>query len=131
LLEQEIRDIAPSAPDAGKRLNEIADQFRRGRDANDLVSLLDSDEPELVSIAAWILGELHPERYEDAQIISRLWALVDHQDSAVRFEALGAIFPFLRGQDAATQALLATLRSDPNEGVRRSAEAAAARLTAN
>ena len=130
LIEQEIRDIAPSAPDAGERLNEIADQFRGGRDANDLVPLLDSDEPELVSIGAWILGELHPERYDGAQIISRLWALFDHQDPAVRFHALGAIFPFLKGQDVATQALLAKLRSDPNEGVRRRAEAAAARLPA-
>ena len=47
----------------------------------------------------------------------------------VRFHALGALFPALNPRDADAQALVRKLRDDPNEGVRRSAEAAAARLS--
>ena len=128
MIEQDIRNIAAGGADRGERLNDIADQFRGGRDATELVALLDSSDPELVSIGAWILGELHLELYDVDQIISRLWQLVDHQDPNVRFHAFGALFPTLSGHDAGTQALLSKLRSDPNQGVRSSAEAAAARL---
>ena len=129
MIDREIRDIVDNAADNGERINEIADQFRRGRDVNDLVILLDSDDSELVSIGAWILGELHFELYDVAHIMSRLWRLVDHEDPAVRFHALGALYPALNGRNAATQSLLRKLRNDSNEGVRRIAEAAAARLS--
>lgn len=128
MSDREIRDIVEGVADRGERLNEIADQFRRGRDVNDLVGLLDSGNSELVSIGAWILGELHLELYDVPQIMSRLRELVDHEDPAVRFHAFGALYPALNGQDVATQSLLKKLRNDPNEGVRRSAEAAVARL---
>lgn len=129
MIDREIRAIADDAANRGERLNEIADQFRRGRDVNELLVLLDSSESELVSIAAWILGELHLELYEVGHIMSRLWKLVDHENPAVRFHAFGALYPALNWQDVATQSLLMKLRNDPNEGVRRSAEAAVARLS--
>ena len=128
MIDREIRDIVEDAADSGERLNEIADQFRRGRDVNDLVVLLDSGDSELVSIGAWIVGELHFELYDVAEIMARLWKLVDHEDPAVRFHVLGALYPSLNWQDAATQSLLKKLRNDPNEGVRMRAEATTARL---
>lgn len=131
MFENEILEIVGDAADNGERLNAIADQFRHGRDLTDLVVLLDSGNSELVSIAAWILGELHLELYNSAGFISRLRELVDHEDPSVRFHALGALYPALDPQDVATQTLLSTLRSDPNEGVRKSAETAAARLFLN
>ncbi|HEY5755656.1 MAG TPA: HEAT repeat domain-containing protein [Steroidobacter sp.] len=128
MIETDILAIFADAIDGGKRLNEIADEFRSGRDVNELLVLLDSDNFELVSAGAWILGELSFDLYNSDRFLSRLRALLDHQDPAVRFRALSAVFPALNGQDAATLALLSKLRSDPNEGVRMSAEAAAARL---
>ena len=129
MIEREIRDIVEDAADDGARLNEIADQFRRGRDVNELVALLDSGDAELVSIGAWILGELRFELYDIAPIMSRLWNLIDHEDPAVRFGALGALYPALDWQDVGTRALLRRLRNDANEGVRMRAEAATTRLS--
>jgi HEAT repeat protein len=128
MIEQEILAIVRDPADTGERLNEIIDQFRGGRDVNELIALLDSADAQLVSLGAWILDELHLEIYNFDCFISRLRKLVDHENPAVRFNAFGALFPALNGQDAASRTLLAKLRSDPNEGVRRSAEAAAARL---
>jgi hypothetical protein len=129
VIEREIRDITEDSADRAERLNQIADQFRRGRDINELVLLLDSRDAQLLSIGTWILGELHVKLYALPEIVSRLWMLVEHQDPAVRFNAFGALFPILNPQDFATQSLLTKLRSDPNEGVRKSAEAAATQLS--
>ena len=72
-MDRDIRDISDGAADSGERLNEIADRFRRGRDVNEFVALLDSDDSELVSIGAWILGEIHFELYDVGYIVTRLW----------------------------------------------------------
>lgn len=129
MIETDILAILGDATDGAQRLNDFADEFRSGRDVNELLVLLDSDNSALVSAGAWVLGELSFDLYNSDGFLSRLRELLDHQDPAVRFRALGAIFPALNGQDAATQALLSKLRSDPNKGVRMSAEAAAARLS--
>ena len=129
MIERQILEIVGGAADSGGRLNEIVDQFRHGRDVNDLIVLLDSSNSELASIGAWILGELHFELYNSDILVSRLRELLNHKDPAVRFHAFGAIYPALNPREAATQALLRKLCSDPNEGVRKSAEAVAARLS--
>jgi hypothetical protein len=129
IIEREILEIVRDPEDHGKRLNEIADQFRGGRDVDDLIALLDSTDAELASIGAWILGELPLELYNFDHFISRLGRLLDHGNPAVRFHAFGALFPSLDWREDAARTLLAELRKDPNEGVRRCAEAAAARLS--
>jgi hypothetical protein len=129
VIQKEIFDAIQDAKCAGGRLNEIADQFRGGRNVDDIIALLDSADAELNSLGAWILGELHFELYDFDRFISRLRKLIDHDDPAVRFHAFGALFPALRREDASTHELLARLRNDPNEGVRKSAEAAAVRLS--
>lgn len=126
---QEILDAIQDPERAGERLNEIADQFRLGRNVNDIIPLLDSEDAELISHGAWILDELHFQLYGFDRFLSRLRKLTDHEDPIVRFSAFGALFPALRREDASTRELLARLRNDPNEGVRRSAEAAAAQLS--
>lgn len=127
MIVAEILEILNDAEDDGSRLNEIADQFRDGRDVTEVVILLDSSDPELVSIGAWILNELPTALYNSNPFVSRLHKLVGHLDWEVRFEAFAALFPLLDPEEDATQTLLRKLRSDPNEGVRLSAEAAAAR----
>jgi len=129
MIEQEILGVVHDPADNGDRLNEIADEFRRGRNLNEVMILLNSSDPELVAIGAWILGELHFELYSSHDYIRRLTDLTDHEDPSVRFHALGALFPSLAREDPATRTLLDKLRGDGNEGVRRSAEAAAARLS--
>lgn len=128
MLEQEILEVVRGSGDKGDRLNEIADQFRGGRNVKDIVDLLDSTHPELASIGAWILGELPIELYSCDLLVSRLQNLIGHEDPTVRFHAFGALFPILGPEHASTRDLVEKLRNDPNEGVRRIAEAAAARL---
>ena len=129
MIERQILELVGGAADSGERLEEIVDQFRGGREVNDLIVLLESSNSELASIGAWILGELPFDLYNSDILLSRLRELLNHKDPAVRFHALGAVYPALNPREVATQALLRKLRSDPNEGVRRSAEAAAARLS--
>ncbi|MCB9870638.1 MAG: HEAT repeat domain-containing protein [Planctomycetes bacterium] len=127
-MERELRQILGAADD-GKGLNSIVDQFRRGRDAKDVVPALDSSDSDLVSVGAWILGELPVELYDSHELVSRLRKLIDHDDPAVRFHAFGALFPVLDWKHESTRELLLRLQRDSNEGVRRSAEAAIAQLT--
>jgi hypothetical protein len=129
MIETEVLEAAADATTGGKRVNEIANQFRRGRDVTDLLALLDSSNAELVSIGAWILGEIDFNLYNDPSFISRLRALIQHANPSVRFHVFGAIYPALNPADPATIALVRKMRTDPDEGVRRSAEAAAARLS--
>lgn len=129
MIETEILAIVEDEADTGERLNRIVDQFRRGRDVNQVLTLLDLSNFELVSIGAWLLGELRFDLYSSDRFVSRLRELLDHEDPSVRFHALGAIYPTLDRHAAGTQVLLRKMRNDPNEGVRRSAEAAAARLS--
>jgi hypothetical protein len=128
-IEDEILRALADPADDGTRINDIADQFRRGRDVRELLILLDSSNAELASMGSWILGELRFELYNSEPILSRLRKLTDHDEPAVRFHASGALFPALNSQDATTQALLQKLLRDPNEGVRRAAVAAADRLS--
>lgn len=128
MIESEILEVVKNASPEG--LEELVDEFRRGRDLSDLIALLDSSETEPVSIGAWILGELQLKHYSSDSVVVRLQRLLDHQDPAVRFHALGALFPTLNPNDPATQTLLQKMRTDANEGVRKAAEAAAARCSA-
>ncbi|NMO18196.1 HEAT repeat domain-containing protein [Pyxidicoccus fallax] len=129
MIDDEVNEILVDPTDDGTRLNDIADEFRRGREVSQLVVLLDSTNPELVSIGAWILGELPFELYQSDELLSRLWSITGHPDPAVRLHALGALFPALNPTDASTRELLRRLLCDPNEGVRMSAQAAASRLS--
>jgi len=128
MIKTEIRGIIEDSADNGERLNELVDQFRLGRDVTDLLSLLNSENPELVAIGAWILGELPLELYDSELVLSPLRKLTEHIDPAVRFQSLGALFPSLDREQSTTRDLLRKMCDDPNIGVRESARAAAARL---
>lgn len=129
MLQLEVLELVMRAdPASGDRLNDIVDEFRSGRDPRDLLACLDADQSEVVSVGAWMLGELDFEFYRSEEFVSRLYRLLDHSDPAVRFHALGAIFPALDQRDERTRVVLERLSCDPNEGVRVSARAAATRL---
>jgi len=126
---EELRDILCDPARAGERLNELADEFRLGRDVSQLSRALHSEDSEIVGLATWILGELPFVLYDSQAVISRLWKLTRSNDPSVRFEALGALFPALRAGDPATESLLDRLVDDPNVGVRIAARSARDQLT--
>jgi hypothetical protein len=128
MIRNEILEIVHDIADKGDLLNAIVNEFRRGRDLTELKLLLNSTDPELVAIGVSILSELNFELYRSQDYVARLIELTDHEDPSVRFHALGALFPALDRENAATLTLLKKLLGDRNEGVRKSAEAAAARL---
>jgi hypothetical protein len=129
MIETDVLEIITRDDErAGEHLNALVDEFRSGRDVADLARFLDAESAEVVSIGAWILGELTFDIYNTDRFIRRLYSLLEHSDPGVRFYALGAIFPALDAHDPRCRALLEKLRGDTNEGVRISAEAAAKRL---
>lgn len=131
MIEDEILNIVSDTEDGGERLNALVDEFRDGRDARELVPILGSENAELVSIAAWIFSELPKDLYGAEEIVSRLRGLTAHAEPLVRFHAFSALYPFLNLADPATRALLTKLVKDENEGVRKIAEAAVARLSSS
>ncbi|OZG70206.1 hypothetical protein BTA51_27460 [Hahella sp. CCB-MM4] len=129
MIDIEILKIIETEDDIGDRLNEMVDRIRRGLDVYQLLPLLDSDNPNLVSITAWILSELPFELYNTADFISRLYDLTSHEAPTVRFNALNALFPALDIGDENTQSMLKKLSLDPNKGVRKCAQAAIEKLS--
>ena len=128
MIRDEILSLKADSEDSGAGLNAIVDEFRGGRRIREIFALLSDGDAELVSVGVWILYELPFESYATRDFIERLYELVEHYDARVRFGALGALFPALRADDQRTKDLLKNLRDDPDEGVRMSADAAAARL---
>ncbi len=128
MIVEEVTKIIEGTEDDGTALNELVDQFRVGRDARELLSLLSSRNDEIVSIGAWFFGELHFDLYRDEVFLKELFRLLEHKDPSVRFNALGAVYPALDCGDPDSIALLTRLKSDENEGVRRAALAAASNL---
>ena len=127
-IEQEVREIR-SVPDYdGSGMNDMVDEFRDGRDVDELIGLLDSDDAELVAVGTWVFSELPFELYDTARYLSRLFALTEHPSPPVRFEALGAVYPALDADDPITRILIKRLLNDPNEGVRGITEITAQRL---
>ncbi len=131
MIDEEIREIIGDESDDGTRLNQLVDDFREGRDPEELVELLDSSNIELVSLGSWILSELSVERYRKHSVLSRLQSLVRHKAPSVRLSAFGALFPALSANDDESVGLLRELLRDPNDGVRKAAESAAEQLGLN
>lgn len=92
-IEHEILEILGDAAQDGSGLNNLTDEFRTGRDANEIFVLLNSSNTELVSCGLCLLGELHFDLYNTDQFISRLHDLIEHQTPMIRSQAFAALFP--------------------------------------
>lgn len=114
--------------DGGESLSSLVDEFRRGRDARELLPLLRSKNHQVVAVSAWILSELQDRLYRSEELVSTLWNLTEHEAAMVRFYALGASLPFFNFNDPAARTRLFRLTMDENDGVRMVAEAAMERL---
>ena len=89
---------------------------------SEIIEVLDAGDAELVSLGAWILSELDFGLYDSDDFISRLRRLLDSEDSAVRFNALSALFPFFLSAKQDSFSLIKKMMMDPNKGVRICAE---------
>lgn len=125
---EELRLVMADEARSGERLNNLADEFRTGRDTLQLLAALDSDETEIVSLAVWILAELPLGRYDGDELLGRVRRLTGHRDPAVRFIAVMALFPALDPGDPFTHDLLERLARDPNEDARKMGRYARKRL---
>ncbi|MEK6234096.1 MAG: hypothetical protein N2C14_05245, partial [Planctomycetales bacterium] len=128
MIEDEVLTIVNGTGNRAEELNSLVDQFRRGREPEDLLRLLCSDNNELVRTGAYIASEISIEQYNSTSFIGRLRELTDHQIPLIRCFALTALYPFLDATQQETRDLIAKLLKDTNEGVRMSAEAAARSL---
>ena len=128
MIVHQLSQILENADEASAELNRLVDEFREGRDAVELLDLINSASDELVRIGAWMLSEIRPEKYNNEEFADRLLELATHSIPAIRLHSLSALFPFLCGDNPRTVDLIARLQNDGNEGVRLAAEAAAVRL---
>lgn len=124
MIENEILEIISSNGD----LNEITDEFRRGRDISHLLTLLNSENSELVSIGTYILDEIDFELYNTKDFLCRLSELVGHNDPIIRFNVLGALYPAFIYDNELARNILGKLKHDPNEGVRIATQSVTTRL---
>jgi len=91
MIENEVLEILNS--ESVDSLTALVDQFREGRDTDELLRLLLSDDDRVVNIGVLIASEIAADHYNTEVFIRRLRELTNHALPSVRFYALGAIFP--------------------------------------
>jgi HEAT repeat protein len=127
MIEDEVFTILRRTGETNE-LNSLVDQFRAGRDPNEVLRLLFSENDELVRIGAYITNEISTKYYDTEAFIDRLYELTNHQVPRVRHYSLAALFPLLSPTCQRAHDLVVKLLNDLNEGVRLAAELTARRL---
>lgn len=116
-----MRKLSQSDEDSvGKLINEFANKYRQGAPTAELLPLLTHSDSRFVAVGAWIAAEVAGgERGRD--IFPRLSQLLEHDDWAVRFEAVASV-PWLARADE-PDVILSILRRlvDDDNRVRRRA----------
>ena len=125
MTEMQILDMIKDA----KRLHSLVNQFRKAPEVSELMVLLNSDNDKIIEVGAYIAEEILIDKANAQPLISRLHQLVSHSNSAIRFHAIGALFPFLDPSDPGTREMLTKLSHDSSKGVRLSAEAALKKMS--
>lgn len=123
-LIDEVAQILSNTKDDGKGMNDLADKFRNGRKASDILLLIDSKDEVLISQGLWLLNELPADYYDKPTFVTRLQRLIDHKSPVVRWHSFGALFSLFDYESLSATKLIENMLSDENEGVRMSAEAA-------
>ena len=128
MIVKELERILKNPGRQSATFDSLVDDFREGRDAFELIELLDSANDELVQIGCYILGEIQTSKYDNELFRKRLRQLTTHSVPAIRLHSFNAIFPFLGSGNTATVEIVTRLLADENDGVRMTATAAARRL---
>ena len=127
MICQEIVEIIGIADD-GSALNDLADQFRLGRDIKDIIPALSSGDINIILCAIWIVGELPSHIYNNELVLDFIYPLLNNSSAAVRLGALSALFPVFEKSDARALLYLEKLNFDSNEVIRSCAEKALLKL---
>lgn len=106
--------------DSGKLVNKMANRYRRGARLDELLPLLTHIDSRFVSVAAWIVGEVADES-RGREIFPQLSRLLEHDDPAVRFEALTSVTQLVRPDEHPVVISILQRLADENAGVRRHA----------
>lgn len=116
VIENEVQAILSGAADPPAALLTLVDEFRSGRDPQELLDLLYSTNDECIRVGAFITSEISTETYESGRFISRLHELTAHHDLSTRLYALNSLYPLLDPIDRDN--LVARLLKDiePNTG---------------
>jgi hypothetical protein len=95
VIENEVQAILSGAADPPAALLTLVDEFRSGRDPQELLDLLYSTNDECIRVGAFITSEISTEKYESGRFVSRLHELTDHHDFSTRLYALNSLCPLL------------------------------------
>lgn len=99
MIENEVQAILSGAADPPRDLLALVDEFRGGRDPQELLDLLYSTNDECIRVGAFITSEISTKKYESRRFVSRLHELTDHHDLSTRLYALNSLFPLLGPRD--------------------------------
>lgn len=126
MIEEEVKAILDKKSTSKQAIliGQLTDEFRSGRNSNDLLDLLHSEDSDVIWIGIYILGEILIDNKPTLDvIIERLLALVEHKDVKIRYGALINLSTFLK-ESAPRDArnLYLKMSSDNDEGVRKTAE---------
>ena len=121
-VEQIIAELCLATSDklGAVSLNQLADYYRNGEDLRTLVPLLNHQNPEIVSGAAWIAAEVIDSQH-GREVFDELKQLLGHRDPGVRFSAISSVAQLVTADDRETLQQLLLLTGDENTGVRQQA----------
>jgi len=103
----------PLSPNAGVIMNDLLSEFHRGYPLENLRPLLQSQNPDIVNIGAWIASELGE---KGSPLLPYVLPLLQHPAKNVRFSIVDCIL--LWATDGAQLAAVTSLLDDPESGVR-------------
>jgi len=118
MIEQRLLRIIQRSKDPGVELDALTDEFRGGRNVDDLVTLLNSENLQVVQIGLWIADEIVIDPKNGQALVARLHELLGHAVPAIRIGALKAIYSVLDFENPVSTAILGTMIRDPDQAVR-------------
>jgi len=128
MIESEVLNIINkrSVSLQGKLLEELTDQFRSGRNRNDVLKLIASDNVDFIDVGTYILREIIiVDSSILQQIEERLYVLIEHDDSNIRFKSLLILSDLLSDKiDSKDQLdkLLFRMSLDPDKSIQSTAK---------
>jgi len=112
--------FASDEDSVGKLVNNFANRYRKGAPVTELLPLLTHPDSRVVGVGAWIASEVVNER-RGRDIFLPLSRLLEHDDPAVRFEALAGVPQLVQANESAVILSILRLLADEDPGVRRQA----------
>jgi HEAT repeat protein len=103
------------SPHAGVIMNDLLGEFHRGYPVNNLLTLLNASNDDIVEAGAWIASELG---IKGKSLLSAIAPLLRHSSNSVRFSAIDCVLLWADPTHQAELASVVGLLEDPDPGVR-------------